>query len=132
MISFRPKSHISNPKALFNSFATIISSGRGAILINATVSPHIVAVIGRRRSTPPASRIKSPALISPFRRIGEPGGRSATDMTRTKPSVPRLSFIPIASDRKITVRSAPTDTDDGDVGDCIGQSLGMGGRLGAV
>ena len=100
------------------SFATIIVSGRGAILINATVSPHIVAVIGRRRSIPPASRIRSPVSIFPFLRIDEPGERSATEMTRIKPSLPRLSLIPIASERNDTARSGPVAIAVGDVGDC--------------
>ena len=114
------------------SFATIIAIGLGAILINATVSPHIVAVMGRLRSTPPASRTKSPTSIFPFRNIADPGGTSATDITRTRPSVPRLSLIPMASERNVTVRSGPVATEDGDVGDCRGHALGMGGRLGVA
>mmetsp|Transcript_6372 Transcript_6372/g.14416 ORF Transcript_6372/g.14416 Transcript_6372/m.14416 type:complete len:205 (+) Transcript_6372:109-723(+) len=115
-----------------NSFARIRLSGLGAILINATVSPHIVAVIGLRKSTPPASLTKSPAYISPFRKMGDPGGKLATDKTRTNPSVPRLSLIPMASERKVTVRSGPVAMEDGEVGDCKGQSLGIGGRLGTA
>jgi hypothetical protein len=113
-----------------NSFATIIWSGRGAIFISATVSPHITAVIGRRKSTPAASRTKSPASSSPFLNIGDPGGSLATERTRTKPSLPRLSLIPIVSEKNMTVRSGPVATEDGDVGDCRGQSFGMGGTLG--
>ncbi len=112
------------------SFATMIVIGLGAIFMNATVSLHIVAVIGRRRSTPPASLTKSPTSILPFRKIGDPGGRSATEITRTRPSVPRLSLIPMASERNTIFRSGPIAMEDGEVGDCCGHDFGIGGKLG--
>ena len=77
------------------SSATMNGTGRGVILMRATVSPHIVAVIGRRKSTPHTSRTKSPASTLPFLKIDEPGWISLTDITRTIPSVPRFNLIPI-------------------------------------
>jgi hypothetical protein len=41
-----------------------------------------------------------------------------------------LSLIPIASEKNTTVRSGPVETEEGDEGDCRGQSFGIGGTFG--
>ena len=46
--------------------------------------------------------------------------------------MPRFSLIPMASERKVMVRSRPVEMEDGEVGDWRGQSLGIGGRFGTV
>jgi hypothetical protein len=105
-------------------------TGLGVILIKATVSPHIVAVIGRRKSTPQTSRTRSPASTLPFLRIDDPGWISLTDITRTIPSVPRFNLIPIRSERNNTSRSGPVLTVVGEVGVCVGQAFGARGKFG--
>ena len=101
--------------------------GRGAIRNNATVSPHITFVMGRRISTPAASRTISPIWIVPRRNILVLGSSaSVTDNTRTIPSEPRLSFNPSPSEIHVIDRSGPHRNGIfNDVGDCCGHSFGI-------
>ena len=82
--------------------ATTNFIGRGAFLICVTVSPHWLLLIGDLRSTPAASTIISSGSMRPSRTMEEPGEASVTDTTRTQPSSPRLSRMPMAVDRKKT------------------------------
>ena len=93
----------------------------------ATVSPHMTFVIGRRMSTPAASRTTSPIWILPRRSTLVVGSSaSVTDKTRTVPSEPRFSFNPNASEMQVTVRSGPQRSGIFNAsGDCFGHSLGM-------
>mmetsp|Transcript_32272 Transcript_32272/g.74140 ORF Transcript_32272/g.74140 Transcript_32272/m.74140 type:complete len:206 (+) Transcript_32272:99-716(+) len=113
-----------------NSLATTRVIGRGAILMRATVSPHIMFVMGRRISTPAASRITSPTSIRPCLAMGDPAVSGDTENTRTIPSAPRFSLMPKDSDKKVTGRSGPTCRALGVLGDCSGQFLGIGFTLG--
>lgn len=129
-LSIRCRSSCTDAGTALNSRATISVMGLGAILINATVSPHMMFVIGRRISTPAASRTTSPGSIYPVRTMGEPGVSGTTDMTRTTPSPPRFSLIPSESDKKIIGRSGPTCNPLGVRFDCCGHFLGSGGMFG--
>jgi len=87
-------------------------------------------VIGRRISTPAASRITSPTSIVPSRAIGDPGTFGETSITLTIPSGPRFNLIPSASDKNVTSLSSPSLITLLSRGDCCGQLFGIAGIFG--